>query len=124
MPTSDKVFPHKEITIFTADGEISYSEASEAISRYYRSNDPSLTKNILGDLRNASLTLLTAPQVTNLADLSSSYSEQRGGGQTAIVVSNDLNFGIAKEFEAQVIYLPSKFKLFRDIDEAYKWFEE
>ena len=108
----------------TADGKISFSEASDSISNYYTSSNPRPPKNILWDLRNASAVSITASQVTKLADLSASYSEQRGGGKTAIVASTDLDFGIAKEFEGHSMSLSREFVIFRDIDKAYKWIEE
>ena len=94
------------------------------MNRYFRSIHPGTTRNILWDLRNANVAALTASQVTDLADLSVSYSELREGGKTAIVVSDDLNFGVAREFEGQSMSLSREFVVFRDIDKAYKWIEE
>jgi hypothetical protein len=124
MPITSKMFPHEKLTVFTGEGEISYSETWETMSRDYRSTHPSTTRNVLWDLRNASVASITASQVTELANLSDSYSKQRGGGKTAVVVSQDINFGIAKEFEGQSMSLSREFVVFRDIDRAYKWIEE
>jgi hypothetical protein len=124
MPITSKIFPHENLTVFTGEGKISYSEAWEAMSRDYRSIHPSTTSNVLWDLRNASVASITASQVTKLADLSDHYSKQRGGGKTAIVASHDLDFGVAKEFEGQSMSLLREFVAFRDIDRAYKWIEE
>jgi hypothetical protein len=124
MPITSKMFPHEKLTVFTGEGEISYSETWETMSRDYKSIHPGTTKNILWDLRNASVASITASQVTKLADLSDNYSKQRGGGKTAIVASHDLNFGVAKEYEGQTMSLSREFVVFRDIDKAYKWIEE
>ena len=124
MPITSKIFPHDNLTVYTGEGEISYSEAREKMNRYFRSIHPGTTRNILWDLRNANVAALTASQVTDLADLSVSYSELREGGKTAIVVSDDLNFGVAREFEGQSMSLSREFVVFRDIDKAYKWIEE
>jgi hypothetical protein len=124
MPITSKMFPHEKLTVFTGEGEISYSETWETMSRDYRSIHPSTTRNVLWDLRNASVASITASQVTELANLSDSYSKQRGGGKTAVVVSQDINFGIAKEFEGQSMCLSRELVVFREIDKAYKWIEE
>jgi hypothetical protein len=124
MPITSKMFPHEKLTVFTGEGEISYSETWETMSRDYRSIHPSTTRNVLWDLRNASVASITASQVTELANLSDSYSKQRGGGKTAVVVSQDINFGIAKEFEGQSMSLSRELVVFREIDKAYKWIEE
>jgi hypothetical protein len=124
MPITSKIFPDENLTVFTGEGEISYSEAWEAMSRDYRSPHPDTTRNILWDLKNASVASITASQVTKLADLSDSYSEQRGRGKTAIVASHDLDFGIAKEYEGQSMSFSRELAIFRDIDKAYKWIEE
>ncbi len=124
MPITSKIFPQENLTVFTGEGEISYSETWEAMSHDYRSIHPGTTRNILWDLRNASVASITASQVTKLADLSDNYSKQRGGGKTAIVASHDLNFGVAKEYEGQSMSLSREFVVFRDIDKAYKWIEE
>ncbi len=106
MPITSKMFPHENLTVFTGEGEISYSEAWETMSRDYKSIHPGTTRNILWDLRNASVASITTSQVTKLADLSDNYSKQRGGGKTAIVASHDLDFGVAKEYEGQTMSLP------------------
>lgn len=124
MPITTTIFPKENLTVFTGEGEISYSEAWEAMSRDYRSINPGTTRNILWDLRNTSLASLTASQVTKLADLSVNYSKQRGGGKTAIVAPHDLNFGVAKEFEGQSKTISREFIIFRHFDEAKKWLEE
>jgi len=124
MPITSKMFPHENLTIFTGEGKISFSEASETIRSFSKSINPGPTKNVLWDLRKSSVASLTASQVTYLADLSNIDSEQRSGGKTAIVASQDINFGIAKEFEGQTMHLSREFVVFRDIDKAYKWIEE
>ena len=124
MPITSKIMPSQDLTIFTAEGEISFSEASESISNYNTSNNPRPTKNILWDLRNASLASLTPYQVTCLADLSAKYSELRYGGKTAIVAPHDINFGIARVFEAETMDVPREFIVFRDWDQALRWMDE
>ena len=124
MPITSKIFSHENLTVFTGEGEISYSEAWKAMSRDYRGIHPGTTRNILWDLRNASVASITASQVTKLADLSDNYPKQRGGGKTAIVAPHDLDFGIAKQFEGQSMSLSREFVVFRDIDKAHKWIEE
>lgn len=124
MPIKLELFSNQDLTFFTADGEISFSEASEIISSYYKGIDPRPTKNIIWDLRNASVASLSPYQITCLADLSAKYSELRDGGKTAIVASHDINFGIARVFEAETMDVPREFVVFRDMDQALRWINE
>ena len=124
MPITSKMFPHENLTIFTGEGKISFSEASETIRSFSKSINPGPTKNVLWDLRKSSVASLTASQVTYLADLSNIDSEERSGGKTAIVATQDQNFGIAKEFKGQTMHIQREFVVFRHLDEAKKWLEE
>ena len=54
-----------------------------------------------------------------------SYTKKRAGGKTAIVGKFDVDFGLARMYEAYADYekIQIEYKVFHQLDEAIKWLE-
>ena len=112
----------KQLTIFTGIGELTFDEITESITSFYDSNP---TLNALFDLNNASANALSANQIRQIVELIQKLRVVREGGQTAIVATTDINYGLARMFEAMAAN-PSQnpfveTKVFRDIKAAFAW---
>ncbi len=86
--------------------------------------DPLFDKamDTLWDFRATSVTSMNSGDVVQLAHHSSEYTGRRGGyWKTAVLVAGDLNYGLARMFEAYVDSAPNDVMVFRDVESALKW---
>jgi len=124
MPITTHREPSRDLTTFLVDGLMYFDEMQKAIKRFYENLDPPPTKNILWDLRNAKADNLRSKEAEELAFFVTSIDKRKEIGKTAIVAPNDLVYGVSRIFVAHIRNPDIQFNLFRDIDEATKWFEE
>ena len=75
-------------------------------------------------MRNASAASLTADQISHLANFSLESEDVRESGKTAVVVPKDIDFGLARTFQAQTVGEQRELMIFREKDEAMQWLEE
>ena len=82
--------------------------------------------SVLWDLRNANLArVFPTEDAWRFADALEKRLEQRGTGyRMAIVANSDLEFGIARQYEAVTERLPFTSRVFRDYDDAWRWLQE
>ena len=113
----------RHLTIFTCKGNLSYTEIIEAMKRFYKGIVAPPTKKVLWDISSASVSSITAAQVTKIADLSIENEDVMTGGKTAVVAPEDVDFGLARSFAAQTIGERRDFMVFRTNDEAAEWLE-
>jgi len=123
MPITTQIDHDKQLTIHTATGEPSFEEGMEAFKLFYEGHP---TKNLLWDLRNASLHLLSSENLEAFVDYAKRHSDLRAGGKTAFVVSKDLEFGLLRMVDAfsEIAKIPFYLMTFRSMDEAVRWLEE
>jgi hypothetical protein len=109
------------IVTHIAQGELSLEEiesefAARLLNPAFR---PGL--GVLWDLRGASLTGLTTRQIETLVEFNHERKDARGGGRAAIVVSQNLDYGIARVFQVYAEDLPWETMVFQDLEEATTW---
>jgi hypothetical protein len=79
----------------------------------------------LVDLRALDFADLTAAQIRALVDAQARNKVKRGGGRAAIVVSQEVAYGLVRMYEAyadqQVALRP---RVFRSYEEAHAWLDE
>jgi len=76
----------------------------------------------LVDLRGFSASGLTSDDIFQLADLFKSINTQLGSGNTALVVSNELDFGLARMWQMMTEeHVKMEIDVFKDIEEAKEW---
>jgi hypothetical protein len=120
MPMSFTIDRCKDLTVFTLSGEVSFQEFMSVLNDYGRQGPTFLE---LYDLRLIGGERLTTGEMNSLADFLSKHPDLRApGNKTAIVVSEDIDYGFSRMIsiltEDTTVY---NIEVFRDIDEAWKW---
>ena len=123
MPVSIEVDRGKQLTTFTASGDLTSKEQIDALSEYYRS-DP--TKNLVWDFRGVTGDRVTSNELRQVILFAKKHENLRSGGKTALVTSTDLDFGLGRMADAiaELEGLPWKIRAFRTMEEAMEWLNE
>jgi hypothetical protein len=123
MSIQSNVMPHLQLTVHTAQGELTFAELMETLKTFY-ANQP--TVKVLWELRGATLTNLTADQVRTAVHFATQRGHLRSGGKTALLVSDRLgDYGIGRmaEIMSHVERATVTLEVFRDYDEAFQWLQ-
>ena len=69
------------------------------------------------------MTALSTSDLRMIVDRAGPFTDVRSGGQTAIVVTREVDFGLCRMFQAfaEMAEVPVAFLVARDIDEAERW---
>ena len=121
MSIKFKIDQSIDLSTFLVNGPVSYDEVHTAIKQFYQSTNPQPTKNILWDLRDASVSEIRYEDAQELAFFATSVDNRKEIGRTAIVASEDVVFGVSRIFGAFIDDSAVKFEVFRNFDEAYNW---
>ncbi len=116
--------PEKNLTVLTVTGKVSRGEYEDVIHDFYRQGPAA--GDVLWDLSPARVDHLEAADVLDIARVSRSFFSSRKDGNTAIVATSDLAFGLARMFEMAAEESERSFtiRIFRTVDEALQWFSE
>lgn len=104
---------------FTGAVEPSELEAFRADFRAALDATPAMPT--LYDLRQASLDRATASQMRQLGAVNASLSEWRGASRLALLVGDDLSFGLMRMYEVLGASPNLRIQVFRDEREAEEW---
>lgn len=120
MPINYDINRSENLTIFTLSGEVSFQDFTVSLTLYGKSG-PTLFE--LYDVSALSGRRLSSDEMDMLAGYLSRFSDVRPkGSKTAIVASEDLNFGLSRMLsilmEGRTVY---NIQAFRNIDKAKKW---
>jgi len=126
MPITSHTDPSKELTIFTASGEITLLEIM-AVVKSFNTNPPAI--NILWDFSEAvAVDKFTSEDLQKTASLAKGKLSVRpgGGGKTAFVATADFIFGLVRMYTAYLVLVEvaHKVQVFRTMAEAYQWLHE
>lgn len=115
-----EVYEEKDLAIFTAEGSITVQDVCDSIDSYYSGPIMSL---ILWDATRLDLAPWQKDDILSAVRKVKAYSHLRVGGRSALVFPRDLNFGLAKMFQAysEVDNLQIEVEVFRNIEEAIEW---
>jgi hypothetical protein len=113
----------KDLTIHKCSGDLTKQEILDTIHSFY-GGDPTLYT--LWDLSNASVNSFSSDAVRNIFTLIQRIGSRRQGGKTAVVVPEDLGYGMARMFQimSDTNDFPFKIKVFRYYGEASQWLLE
>ena len=87
-------------------------------------NIPGFVKGMdaLWDLRQADLKNITVDTVDKIAHFVANNTDKRGEDyRIALVVNNDLAFGLARMFRSMSGRVPVNINIFRSMDDAHQW---
>ena len=108
------------LTLFTVVGEADAHEILTSVLAFLRESP---TQQVLWDIRGGQLTTLSTNDLKMIVDHAGPFTDVRAGGQTAIVVAREVDFGLCRMFQAfaEMAELPFALLVARDIDEAGRW---
>lgn len=117
-----KIVQEEDLTIFTVEGDLSSDEILKYSIKYY---DTKPTKLVLWDVSRGSVSKISRADFQRIASIMKGHTAKRANGKTALIGKFDVDFGIARMYEAyadieeiQIIY-----KVFRNVDDALKWLQ-
>ena len=115
-----KYEPANNLTIIVFSGKVTVDEIVDAIEDYYRGG---ITTNLIWDYTSADLTVITSDQLQHISSVAQSYAHLRKDGKTAIVMPDELGFGIGRMYEIfnEMNEVPIQYHIFKHIDEAMHW---
>ena len=110
----------KSLTVYKVKGLLSAEEMISAIKTFYTEN---MTFNVLLDLTEADLSLISTDEIIQIVREIRTYADARSGGKTALVFSRGLEYGLGRMSEAfyEMENIPIKIRSFRSLEEAEAW---
>lgn len=107
------------VTILRVTGPFHLGDLRATLGELYADHTREPPRRFLWDLRSAELNW-SAEEIRQFSDWVR-RNRQPGEGKTAVVVSRDLHFGLARMYEVFSSDLPVEFVVFRDLDAATVW---
>ena len=108
------------LTVYKVKGLLSAEEMIIAIKTFYTEN---MTFNVLLDLTEADLSLISTDEIIQIVREIRTYADARAGGRTALVFSTGLEYGLGRMSEAfyEMENIPIDIKSFRSLEQAEAW---
>lgn len=110
----------QDLTVHTIAGEVTGDEIIEktqdGLTRPY-------TRYVLWDFTQAHATDLSIEKIQQILIIGKKLAEARKTGKTAIVVPQDLGFGLGRMYEAysEIESFPTENRVFRTLSQAWEW---
>lgn len=106
-----------DLSVFTVNGALMVDEIIERVEEFYTRHPTKLVLWIMGEV---DLTAITSAGIERIIQKAKKHSGKRQEGKTAIVGSKDIDYGMARMYEAYTGFanLPYEYKIFKDVDEA------
>ena len=110
----------KDLSVFTVNGALIADEIIERVEEYYTRHPTKLVLWIMGEV---DLTAITSAGIERIIQIAKKHTGKRQEGKTAIVGAKDIDYGLARMYEAHtgLENLPYEYKIFKDVDEAKEW---
>jgi hypothetical protein len=109
-----------DLRIHSIHGEVVFEELRTALTRLYESPEFKPDQNSLWDLREAKLETMSAEQARSISDLVRGHRGTTSAGRSALVVSEDLAFGMSRMIEMRLDG-SHQVRVFWDLSEATSW---
>lgn len=119
MPVHAHIDWDDGLILFTVRGPLSRADMESALTSVYKDTERSLPSTYLWDLREAEIDW-SGEQVKEFVYWVLAH-RPAGTSRNAVVASNDLQFGLARMYEALISEIPANLSVFRDMDEAREW---
>jgi hypothetical protein len=110
----------QDLTIHDVSGLISEREMYAALEKFYQ-QEP--TSHLLWDMSQTVVAHVTPDMLRGFVGRSTELGKHRQGGRTAIVATEDLQFGLARMSAAYAEFqsAPYSIRVFRSREEALRW---
>jgi hypothetical protein len=118
-----KIFDDKKFVYVTADKVPEFSEQLEHLETL--ANDPKYIAPMkkLVDFSKIGQIGLTNEEIDEYMGKKAQYKDKFKGERTAVVVNNDLDFGISRIFYVKMDNQKFEMNVFRTVDEALQWLD-
>jgi hypothetical protein len=114
----------KNIRWHVVKGVIDVRDLAEYLKGIYASSDTNSEMNSFWDLQNADFSSVTSDDVRVFMGYVGNIWGKGGNSKAALVVSNDLDFGLSRMFQIMMEGATSSaIEVFKDIDAAKQWIE-
>ena len=109
-----------DLSVFTVNGELTADEIIERVEEYYIKHP---TKQVLWIMGDVDLSAITREEIERIIQIAKKNTGKRKEGKTAKVGSKDVEYGLARMYEAYTGFenLPYEYKIFKNVDEANEW---
>jgi hypothetical protein len=112
----------KDLTVFTATGEILANDMIEVIEKLY-STEP--TRFVIWDLTEANGNYFKSEDIDRVIEVATKHSSKRDGGKTVLVASSVFAYGMSRMYQAKVEHTQTKieYHVTNTMEEALRWLE-
>jgi hypothetical protein len=104
-----------------ATGDVSVDEIEVAFEAALGNQSFRPGMSVLWNMCDATVSSMSKADVERLVRFNMKYKEKRGGGRSAIVVSRNVDFGIARMFQLHGDELPWQTRVFTLPEAAIRW---
>jgi len=124
MDISTEIDKQKNIRWHVVTGRIDVREVAEYLKRIYASSDSNSEMSVFWDLQTADFSAVTSEDIRSLMAYVGKIWGKGGKSKAALVVSNDLDFGLSRMYQIMMEGATSSaIEVFKDIDAAKEWIE-
>ncbi len=124
MPITKFFDRSKQLVTFNCSGELSFAEVKSTLEAMYASDDIEHIRDAIWDLSNATLAGMSNEEILGISDIIRAHRDVRKPGKSALIVPEDVDFGLGRMYEAQTTGLPIETRVFRTMEEALHWLAE
>lgn len=108
--------------LLTASGPITGKDIIQALQDLVQDPDFKPDIDSIWDFRSVTTRLIDAQEITDLINFIRTVQEKRGRNyRVAILVSRDMDYGLARMFEVHSQNLPFQVRIFEDLEQARSW---
>jgi hypothetical protein len=120
MPITFRIDAESGVVYTNVQGLVSADDILEALKSIMGHPEFRPGLNGLADLRNIEGDLFSG-DVRKIAELMIEFRKKIGSSKTAVIVSKDVTFGMARTYQVFAEKSSIKTEIFRDKDEALQW---
>lgn len=122
MDVTTRVDQESNCRYHTIQGEITLVRLRNVLAGVYAHPDFRPDSSSLWDLREATTRHISASEVQSIAGMVKKHWGTRGNPRSALVVSTDLDYGMARMYELLMEGdIAPEVRVFRDLEEAEDW---
>jgi hypothetical protein len=112
--------PARSLTVLTVSGALTADEVIRALVGFFEGD---VTRDLVWDFTGADLSALNRVGMERIIAVAKDGARLRPDGRTALVVGQNLSFGLARMYEllSEVKGHPIHHRVFRDKGEALAW---
>ena len=124
MPIKFSIVKDQKLVISTFTGDVNDSELLTSYDRLINNQEFMIVENEVADMRNAQMTRVSATALFSLSKLVQDHlNKQKKPFKTAVIAPKSLPYGLSRQYEMYSEKSPESVRVFKTLNEAYKWLE-